>query len=254
MRSFVFVLCALVGCVSAEVPVDRDTDLPSGAALGKADDGEAKPMSNAVHWVRNSAEYRALALQAYANAAQDLAETQAAQQSGQPWAVVMDADETIISNAQYQREREAAGLGYSPESWTAWTQRREATAMPGASAFMDRVHELGGLVAVVTNRTLAECDDSRANFQAVGLTPDVVLCKNDTSQKEARFTSIEDGSAVPELGPITIAMFVGDNIEDFPDLEQALRLEDDDAFASFGSRYVVIPNPMYGSFEKNPRD
>jgi len=47
---------------------------------------------------------------------------------------------------------------------------------------------------------------------------------------------------------------VGDNITDFPDLDQAIRLEKDPAFADFGRRFIVLPNPMYGSWVGNPRE
>ena len=52
------------------------------------------------------------------------------------WAVVLDADETVISNVQYQIERARAGLTFTPESWHAWIGRREATPIPGAAAFL----------------------------------------------------------------------------------------------------------------------
>ena len=46
-------------------------------------------------------------------------------------------------------------------------------------------------------------------------------------------------------------MFVGDNIQDFPALTQDLRHQPDSAFAEFGEKYILIANPMYGSFDKN---
>jgi predicted secreted acid phosphatase len=45
--------------------------------------------------------------------------------------------------------------------------------------------------------------------------------------------------------------FVGDNIQDFPSLSQAIRKQGDDAFADFGVRFFALPNPMYGSWERN---
>jgi predicted secreted acid phosphatase len=51
-----------------------------------------------------------------------------------------------------------------------------------------------------------------------------------------------------------VLMWVGDNILDFPNQSQELRNGGDDAFADFGSRFVVIANPMYGSWQKNAED
>ena len=73
------------------------------------------------------------------------------------WAVVLDADETIISNLQYQIERARPGYAYSSESWRAWVARREATPLPGAADFLARVRALGGRIAIVTNRLESEC-------------------------------------------------------------------------------------------------
>ena len=44
---------------------------------------------------------------------------------------------------------------------------------------------------------------------------------------------------------------VGDNVQDFPGLSQAIRKEGDEAFAPFGARFFVLPNPMYGSWDRN---
>ncbi len=48
-----------------------------------------------------------------------------------------------------------------------------------------------------------------------------------------------------------VVAFVGDNILDFPMLSQDLRKQPESAYAAFGETLFVIPNPMYGSFEKN---
>ena len=82
------------------------------------------------------------------------------------WAVVLDADETVISNASYQLERARLGLPFTHESWNAWVKRREATPLAGAPAFMARVRALGGRIAIVTNRLQSECADTEAVFKA----------------------------------------------------------------------------------------
>ena len=53
------------------------------------------------------------------------------------------------------------------------------------------------------------------------------------------------------LPAMRVLMWVGDNIQDFPTLTQSIRTRDDAAFAEFGEGFVVLPNPMYGSWEKN---
>ena len=213
----------------------------------------AAAMPANIHWFRNSAEYQATTRQVYALAGLTLAQKVEYRTSARGWAVVLDADETVLNNSQQQKESAALGLGFSPERWTAWVERKEATAIPGAKAFLKRVHQLGGKVVIVTNRSAAECPATEANLHSEGLEYDVALCKQDTSDKNPRFKSVEEGKASASLPALDVVMFVGDNIQDFPDQSQALRTADDGAFVDFGSRFFVLPNPMYGSWEKNPQ-
>ena len=212
---------------------------------------DARP-SHAILWTRSSAEHRALVLQVY-GAASAHVEREADRHPGGGWAVVLDADETVIDNSLYQLEREREGLTFDGPSWHAWTKRREALPQPGAQAFLARVRELGGRIAIVTNRTESECPDTEAVFRAHGLAYDVMLCKPDggPSDKNPRFEAVARGTTPAGLPPLEVVAFLGDNIFDFPGLSQALRKQDDAAFAAFGARFFALPNPMYGSWERN---
>jgi 5'-nucleotidase (lipoprotein e(P4) family) len=161
---------------------------------------------------------------------------------------VLDADETIISNLAYQIEQ--AGKPYEEASWQAWVKRREATALPGAAAFLARIRALGGKIAIVTNRRETVCPDTKAVFEARGLAYDMMLCRTDTGDKNPRFGAVQSGLLPSTLPPLTVVAFVGDNILDFPTLSQAIKGTGDGAFNEFGSRFFVIPNPMYGSWER----
>lgn len=226
----------LVGCAP------RPMDAPAAP--------EAREVPLEVRWVRRSAEHRAVFLQTYRAAGERLRAMADTLESG-TWAVVLDADETLLDNARYQRERADLGLGFTPESWGEWVRREAAPALPGAVAFTQEVRRLGGRVVVVTNRTDAECPPTRANLTRVGVTAAAVLCQTDTGDKNPRFAAVEAG-AVPGLAPLHVVMWVGDNIHDFPGLTQDVRLAEDGAFARFGETYWMLPNPMYGSWERNP--
>jgi 5'-nucleotidase (lipoprotein e(P4) family) len=215
-----------------------DTDLP------------VAPLGNDIKWYQRAAERRALSLQAYAHATAKL-EAKAATLGA--FAVVMDIDETTLDNSVIQHERSDLGLGFSQTAWTAWVNRKAATPIPGALAFTQRVHELGGTLIAVTNRLAAtECTQTEDNLRAEGFAFDGMLCKTTMSDKNPRFASIANGtSGIAGLAAMPIALFVGDNIQDFPLLTQDLRKQPDAAFAKFGDEFFVIPNPMYGSWEKN---
>jgi len=204
-----------------------------------------------VRWTERSAEMRALARQAYQVAGARLDAMRATLPAR--WGVVLDIDETVLSNLTYQRERAELGLGYSSPSWLAWVKRRAATAMPGATEYLGKVRALGGKIVFVTNRKAdGECAPTEANLAAVGLVYDAILCRTDASDKNARFESVAAGSARAALPALSIVQFVGDNIQDFPGLGQELRKAPAADFADFGGRFLLVPNPMYGSWEKNP--
>ncbi len=236
----VAILATTASCRSTAAP---PVQTPQPAAAAPA-------LPDSVRWVRDGAEYQAAVLQTY-RAATTSAEIAARSRKAGSWAVVLDADETVINNLQYQIERAQAGLKYTPESWRAWVGRREATPLPGAAAFLARVRDLGGRIAIVTNRLESECPDTEAVFQTHRLAYDVMLCRPDggPSDKNPRFAAVAGGTTKAGGPRLDTVIFVGDNILDFPTLSQAAAKKDDTALAFFGSRYFMLPNPMYGSWQ-----
>jgi 5'-nucleotidase (lipoprotein e(P4) family) len=227
----------------------RATASPAPVALASPD------LPKNVRWAQRSAEYRASCAQTYRLATAHVEKAAAGREAGS-WGIVADGDETVISNVQYEIERARAGKADAPfdqQVWAAWVRRREATALPGAAAFIRRVRELGGRVAIVTNRMGSECGDTRANFEALGLAIDVMLCREEgqPSDKNPRFERVRSGEAFAS-GPVEVIAFLGDNIRDFPGGSQDLRKKGEDALADFGVRYFILPNPLYGSWESNP--
>lgn len=167
------------------------------------------------------------------------------------WAVILDADETILDNSEYERRLFVADTEYSDRTWAIWVNERAAPAIPGSVEFTRRVHELGGRVAIVTNRAQMFCDATRANIRSIGIDADVVLCQPPgESDKNPRFERIEQGNAASGVPALTVVAWVGDNIMDFPHLTQAVRAEPG-GVADFGKRYFILPNPMYGSWQQN---
>lgn len=210
----------------------------------------APPASEAIKWVRSSAEYHAALFQVYRLATSRVEQAVAKLPAGS-WAVILDADETVLDNSLYQLERSKLGLGFSADSWNAWVKRREATVLPGSAGFLGRVRALGGKIAIVTNRLESECADTRAVFDAFKLAYDAMLCRPDgtPSDKNPRFTAVAEGRSPASSTPVTIAAVIGDNIQDFPGLSQKTREQGAPGFTEFGVRYFMVPNPMYGSWQ-----
>jgi 5'-nucleotidase (lipoprotein e(P4) family) len=236
----------------AAAPADGKKARLKLSCTGSCDSALPVDTDLGLKWYRRSAERRALAVQAYAIATEKLM-AKAPTISG-AWGVVLDIDETTLNNSTYQQERMDLGLGYSPASWTAWVNRKAATALDGVWNFIYGVKQLGGKVVFVSNRTAAECAATEANLTSAGLSYDAVLCKTDTSDKNLRFTAVKNGTAKPGLPALNVILYVGDNIMDFPMLSQDIRTQPETAFAKFGEDFILLPNSMYGSWEKNLND
>jgi 5'-nucleotidase (lipoprotein e(P4) family) len=167
------------------------------------------------------------------------------------WAVILDADETVLDNSEYQRRIALRGERFDVNTWNDWVREEAADSLPGAAGFIRTVREVGGRVAIVTNRDDVVCDPTRRNLEALGITVDVVLCQApDASAKSGRFQAVRDGTTGTTLPPLDVLMYVGDNIQDFPDRTQQIRT-DLGAYAEFGRSWFLLPNPMYGSWERN---
>jgi 5'-nucleotidase (lipoprotein e(P4) family) len=203
-----------------------------------------------IRWVQDSAEYRAACAQAYALATHRVEELAAGRAAG-TWAVSLDLDETVISNVGYEVEMDRMGLVYDEETWSDWVRRREATALPGAVAFLRRVRALGGRIAIVSNHDEAQREATRANLDELGVPYDLLLLRprRDQGSKVPRWEAIENGTAAPGVPPMKILLYVGDNILDFPGEDQSLRDAPAAALSPFGDRFIVIPTPLYGSWK-----
>jgi len=251
-----FVAALALGCHANPKPQAAPAAPVTPAATAPAATDAKKPVQlpDSVHWVRNSAEYKAATIQAYqlAGAALDQALARRKPDAG-PWAVILDADETVIDNSLYEKEKAEQGYAFGGDTWHAFVARQVSKTVPGAQAFLRKVKAQGGVVAIVTNRDLRDCPATEANFRKEDLPYDVVLCKGDNGEKEPRFEQVRTGSAKPGLPGAEVLLWVGDNINDFPDQTQALRGQPESAFAAFGARFIVLPNPMYGSWERAER-
>jgi 5'-nucleotidase (lipoprotein e(P4) family) len=201
-----------------------------------------------IRWFRASAEKRAIYIQTYRSAAASILRRS---QGLQPntFGVILDADETVLDNSPY----EVTHPVYDEATWNEWVRSERAEVLPGALAFTQQVHNVGGRVVIVTNRDDRYCDATRSNLRKVGIVADEVLCKTDpvSDDKNPRFEAVQKGVAPSVLPAMRVLMWVGDNIQDFPHLSQDIRKQGDAAFADFGEGFVVLPNPMYGSWTRN---
>ncbi|WP_100642958.1 HAD family acid phosphatase [Alteromonas facilis] len=229
---------------------------------------KALPITNSVKWQTTSKEYRYLTTSIYTQASKTL---RSMTLPSDAWTVVMDIDETVLDNSQYQVRLDTTGSHYTSASWNAWVAEENAGLVPGVADFMSTVIELGGTLSLVTNRNRALDQHTWSNMQALGLpigtnntclmgrTKEDVSAINDTTiinDKDLRRQQVQNGSASCYqpgserkriVSSQSIIMQVGDNIEDFAQTTQ----HDADVNAliqSSGDTLILLPNPMYGSW------
>jgi 5'-nucleotidase (lipoprotein e(P4) family) len=208
------------------------------------------PRSLDIKFVRDSAEYVTIARQTYRLAGD--AVRRAAQTAGRsPWAVVLDLDETVLDNSTYQLERAAYGLPFESASWAAWTERREAAAVPGVTEFIAIVRQLGGHVAWISNRNTTVETPTRVNLQTLGVwNDDDRLCLQRDSQHTKRMRRAEvvsgSGACAWSGTAMKVTAFVGDQMGDFPTPDENIPEAGSDV--AFGRTCFLLPNPMYGDW------
>ncbi|RZK37047.1 MAG: 5'-nucleotidase, lipoprotein e(P4) family [Pedobacter sp.] len=209
----------------------------------------ARDYTNAVLWQQFSGEYRALAFQAYNFARLSLKEALWNQANAKPNCVIVDADETILDNSAFQGHEIRKGVSYLPADWTEWTGLAKADTVPGALAFLKFAAGKNVEIFYVTNREKADYEGTLKNLQKFGF-PNAdeahLMVKTTTSDKEPRRQKV--------LEKYNILLLCGDNLSDFSNVfyrEGKDTKEQVNAMQSlFGTRFIVLPNPMYGDWEK----
>jgi predicted secreted acid phosphatase len=131
--------------------------------------------------------------------------------------------------------------------------RREAGVVPGVTEFVAAVRRMGGRVAWISNRFEVSQEDTRVNLDQVGLwSDDDQLClKGDPEYTKAdRRQDLADGEGLCAWAgaPVTIAVFLGDQMGDFPATGEPFSGAGEDS--AFGTRFFMLPNPMYGPWSR----
>jgi 5'-nucleotidase (lipoprotein e(P4) family) len=205
---------------------------------------------NAVLWQQHSGEYKALCYQAFALAKIRLMEKITAHKKDKaPLAIVTDIDETVLDNSPQQANDIVHNTTYTEGSWKDWTSKAQATALPGAVQFFQWADKMGIQCFYVSNRRPEERDASIRNLRLAGFPQADTLhvqMKDSTSDKEPRRVVIRT--------KYTIAMLLGDNLNDFDSMfykqssSVRCKLVQDNSNL-FGDLFIMLPNAIYGDWE-----
>ena len=259
--SLLLVISAIAGCAShaPNRPATAGAPAPSTTASPHEN-------LNAVLWMQTAVEYEASARQAYRlaqlqldAALADPAWTAAIEQKGDasklPPAVILDIDETVLDNSYYQARMIRDRTAYATATWDPWVEEARATAIPGAREFTQYAAQQGVTVFYVTNRTANLEAATRRNLAAeqfpLATTTDTVLARGERPE----WSSSAKGERRAHVAlAYRILMLVGDDLGDFvveasgTPQERRARTEPYDGW--WGRRWIMLPNPTYGSWER----
>lgn len=207
------------------------------------------PNTMAVLYQQTAAEYRALCYQAFNLATLRLDMLVAQHRSAKKLSVVVDIDETMLDNSPYEARAIIDGFSY-PEGWDEWMKKADAAAVPGALEFVRYAQSKGVEVFYVTNRKEKYMKETMQNLEKLGfpfVKGDHFFFRRDESGKKARREMVASTTE--------IILLIGDNLADFSEIFDGMDVKQrseitDRMKDKFGSRFIVLPNAIYGDWLK----
>lgn len=216
-------------------------------------------MLNAALWQQTSAEYEASARQAYRLARINLdlaledpgwsaALTPAANSAELPPAVMLDLDETVFDNARYEARIILEYGKYTSQTFRQWCEEAAASAVPGATEFLS--HAARRSVAIIyfsaRSEKLRAC--TLRNLERLGLP---------TADAASTLLLRSGGGKAGHRREIAtryrVLLVLGDNLDDFVEGSHApaeKRRRMAQRYADYwGSKWIILPNAMYGHWE-----
>jgi len=220
---------------------------------------------DSVLWMQTAVEHDAAYLQAYRQARHTLDRalkdknwTAAVEQTGtykklKP-AITLDIDETILDNgaAQAQDVIDDKHL-FDPARWDNWVQRGQAGALPGAVEFTRYAASRGVKIFYVTNRGASQEEATRRNLTQWNFPLDDKLDTLYCLGEKPEWSSDKGTRREVIAKSYRVLMLFGDDLGDFlsdvkKSPEERRKLAEKYS-ANWGERWIVLPNPAYGSWE-----
>jgi 5'-nucleotidase (lipoprotein e(P4) family) len=214
--------------------------------------------TSGVLYTQKSAEYRALAYQAFNTARvrldADLDKKYVKKLPKavrkMPRAIVVDIDETVLDNSPSNAKQIATNTPYNPKDWYAWGEMRKAKAVPGSVDFLNYAMSKGVTIFYISNRDEVQRQATIDNLKSAGfndvVSERVMLRKNGESPKAPRRNIVS--------ATYRIVLLIGDNLDDFSEVFEKKPIaeryaEADLARDMWGKSFIVLPNAMYGTWE-----
>ena len=220
---------------------------------------------NSVLWIQTAAERRALSTQIYRqakpmlDAALEDPDWTASLEQGEgsselPPAIVLDVDETVLDNSDFQAQLIIDNIKFRRPHWQEWCRKEKAPPIPGALEFTKYAAQRGVTVMYLTNRRHEVEEATRNNLAKFGfplkVDEDTLYTRGekeewDISDKSSRRTDIATRYRV--------LLLFGDDLNDFVSGTRRSLAERDAVVAEYdeywGIKWFVLPNPEYGGWE-----
>ncbi len=227
-------------------------------------------------WVKHSAEYEAITRQVYQSATAALpayikntswtALPEQENHEGLPPAVILDVDETVVSNVDFQLAFERP---FTNKKLDDWAGQSDATPIVGVKEFVEAARDQGVTVFFVTNRPCQikegiddPCPQKLTTIDGIGeigieTDADHVMLSEEQGwnrEKSSRRDYVAQNYRV--------IMLLGDDLSDFlpcvrsspvdPCTNAATSASRREAVADnnsyWGAGWYILPNPMHGSW------
>lgn len=228
-------------------------------------------------WVKHAAEYQAIAAQVYRDATDDLpgyvddmtwsAMPGYAGHSELPPAVILDIDETVVSNVDFQLTFERPFENHKLDTWSG---SRNSTAIPGVRKFIDAASASGVTLFFLTNRPCQPKDGTHdpcpqkqttvTDVREIGYDVDADFVMLSGERPEWDREKLIRRQYIAET--YRVIMLIGDDLSDFipcvrnkiyaPCTEVATAGSRAAAVEQYhqywGAGWYILPNPMHGSW------
>ncbi|MAV93299.1 MAG: hypothetical protein CMG01_03985 [Candidatus Marinimicrobia bacterium] len=204
-------------------------------------------LPNDVRWVIESSEYEALCHQIFNNAIYKLKKKLSPNNfslniANNNYAVVLDLDETIMDNSDYQVMLFDKNEKYNPESWDEWVLKEDAKLVPGARKYLNFLRDNNIQVIFLSNRMDKRVEETKNNLKKLGVFSDndIYLLRLDKADKKTvrREEIFNSTGRMKNYNNFEIIQYLGDAMGDFEDKN----------LDRFGIDNFVFPNPMYGKW------
>jgi 5'-nucleotidase (lipoprotein e(P4) family) len=203
-----------------------------------------------VLWYQKSAEMKALYYQGFNMAKLALDNKLKNSSATDKNAVVLDIDETVLDNSPYEAMMIEKGFPYSTKTWKEWTKLGSAKPTPGSVDFLNYAKSKGVEIFYVSNRETDEREATIKNMKKENIPfadTTHLLLKSGSSNKTERYNNIGK--------KYKIILTIGDNLRDYNEIFGNRRYNygidmADSLKTKFGEDFIILPNPMYGDWEK----